>query len=140
MGESMITRLKEQLMIDEGYRQHPYHCTEGFLTVAYGRNLQTKGISKEEAEYLLENDIGECLNDLRQLFDNFDVMPEDVQYVLANMRFQLGGSGLRRFKNFIKAIKLSAWMTAAYEMINSKWYTQTTNRAERLVQVMKGVS
>ena len=136
----MISRLKEQLIIDEGFVAHPYRCTEGFLTIGCGRNIQTKGISKEEALYLLENDIMEVVVDMRQIFDDFHALPEDIQYVCCNMCFQLGDLGFKRFKKLIAAIKNRDWQRAAAEMINSRWYKQTTNRAERLVQIVKGVS
>ena len=51
--ESMIGMLKRH----EGLRLKPYQDTIGKLTIGYGRNLDDRGISKEEAEYLLRNDI-----------------------------------------------------------------------------------
>ena len=135
----MITRLKEQLIIDEGYRQFPYRCTAGKLTIGVGRNIQDVGISKEEAEHLLENDIMKSIIDLKKIFENFENLPENVQYVLMNMRFQLGAGTFRKFKNFIKAIRIESWNQAADEMKDSLWYKQTKNRTKRLIHIMKEI-
>jgi len=135
----LMDRILEGLKLDEGFRSFPYRCTANKLTIGYGRNLEERGITKEEATHLLKNDIREVLYDLQQIFRDYDIYPESVQYVLANMRFQLGSGGFRNFKNMIAAIKRENWQQAAIEMINSKWYRQTTKRANRLVDIMKGV-
>ena len=64
---NVISLAKESLKKHEGYRQFAYQCTANKTTVAYGRNLQDKGISETEAMYLLENDIVECIQDLSAL-------------------------------------------------------------------------
>ena len=40
----------EQIKKHEGYKQYPYYCTGGKLTIGYGRNLDENGINEEEAE------------------------------------------------------------------------------------------
>ena len=52
-------KLTEELMDDEGLCLRPYRDTEGKLTIGVGRNLERGGggISEEEADYLIENDI-----------------------------------------------------------------------------------
>ena len=135
----LINKLKNHLLLDEGYRQFPYKCSAGKLTIGIGRNIQDVGISKEESEYLLENDIMKSIVDLREIFENFDSLPEDVKYVLANMRFQLGYGTFRKFKNFIKAIKTESFDEAAIEMKDSLWSKQVSNRANRLISIMKSI-
>ena len=51
------TRLTKQLIIHEVLKSEPYQCTAGKLTISVGRNLDDVGITKEEATYMLENDI-----------------------------------------------------------------------------------
>ena len=45
--------IEEQLLLHEGLRLKPYRCTSNKLTIGVGRNLEDKGISKEEAMRLL---------------------------------------------------------------------------------------
>jgi len=59
------------LQSDEGLRLKPYHCTAGKLTIGYGRNLEDRGITEAEAEYLLENDVSEIYEDLAEIYDFF---------------------------------------------------------------------
>jgi lysozyme len=66
-----MNRFKEnmirQLTTHEGLRLKPYLCPAGKLTIGIGRNLEGKGITKQEAVMLLENDIQECLDDLTDI-------------------------------------------------------------------------
>ena len=49
--------LRDRLIVEEGFRQHPYLDSLGILTVGYGRNLISNGVSKEEADFMLMRDI-----------------------------------------------------------------------------------
>ena len=44
-----------------------------------------------------------------------------------------------KFKKFIAAVAISNWKEAANQMVDSRWYNQVPNRAERLVTRMKQV-
>ena len=132
-----IETVREDLKRDEGFRSFPYKCTAGKLTIGYGRNLEDKGISLKEAEYLLYDDILECTQDLQEIFPEFEDYSENVQRVLTNMRFQLGHAGLLAFKKTIKYIREKNWNMAAEEMMDSRWYRQTTKRAKRLIKLMR---
>ena len=69
--------LEEQLIRHEGYRQFPYLCSAGKSTVAIGRNLDDRGISEEEAKYLLHNDITICKQELSLLYPIVKVLNND---------------------------------------------------------------
>ena len=56
MTESLLNRIKAQLVRHEGMRLKPYRCTAGKLTIGIGRNLDDRGISQKEAYVLLEYD------------------------------------------------------------------------------------
>ena len=136
-----MQEITDQLIRHEGLRLTPYRCPAGRLTIGVGRNLEEKGISEQEAMVLLENDINECIADLQTLFDDdparFNNLPQPVQNVLVDMRFNLGPNGFRSFTNMIRAIKENDFHTAALEMKDSRWFTQVGDRAETLVQMMK---
>lgn len=129
---------KQQLKDDEGLRLKPYRCSAGKLTIGYGRNLDDNGISKAEAEYLLDGDIRDAENACLHAFPWFADLSEERQDVLVNMCFNLGMTRLLRFTRFLKAMSLGAYETAAHEMMNSNWAEQVGDRAKRLAQVMRG--
>ena len=130
--QSMIEQVKRH----EGLRLKPYHCTAGKLTIGYGRNLEDKGISIEEAEELLLNDLAECE---RKLINAglLNGLNDARKAVLINMCFQLGFSGLSRFKLTLGHIAQGNYEEAAEEMLNSRWAKQTPNRAKELSDQMR---
>jgi len=131
--------VRQMLIKDEGLRLKPYRCTAGKLSIGVGRNIEDKGISEKEAVFLLGNDISECVDDLSSLFDDFLQLPENIQHVLINMRFQLGPKGFRGFRMMIKAVKAADWPEMIRQMKDSSWYVQTPNRANRLIRLVEGL-
>lgn len=126
--------IQEQLIRHEGLRLKPYRCTAGKLTIGVGRNLDDKGISKEEALHLLNNDTTESFRKLTCIFpDQFRGWPDKFQRVLTDMHFQLGDAGFRKFKKMIRAVKAEDRVEMIRQMRDSRWYRQTTNRAEDLI-------
>ena len=53
----------------------------------------------------------ECLEDLETIFQAFDLLPESVQQVLVDMRFNMGSKGFRAFKKMISAVQKSGFLT-----------------------------
>jgi len=66
--------IEKQLIDHEGMEKKVYRCPAGKLTVGIGRNLEDKGITEEEALFLLRNDIAECEDDLRSIFMEYDTL------------------------------------------------------------------
>ena len=129
--------LIEQFIRHEGLRFKPYRCTSGKLSIGVGRNLDDVGITKEEAMYLLRNDISRCMTECRLKIIFFDQLDEARQDVLLNMCFQMGISGLLKFKNFLSFLEKQDFDSAAEEMLKSKWAGQTPARAKELSGVIK---
>jgi len=125
----------EQLKLHEGFRSKPYKDTEGYLTIGFGRNLDAKGISKEEGEYLLMNDLDEAFE---LLFDKpyFNKLSEVRKKVLLDMAYNLG-SKFFQFKKMIAALKEDNYDKAADEMLDSLWAEQVGKRAKRLALMMR---
>ena len=131
--------MQEQLKRHEGLRLKPYKCTAGRLSIGYGRNLSDKGISETEAHYLLENDIYDSIKDMMRLFpDHYINLPDVIQRVIIDMRFQLGPNRFRQFEKMISAIHSNNLPGMVREMKDSNWYKQTPNRASELVAMVEG--
>ena len=131
-----MENLKEQLVRHEGLRLTVYDCPAGYKTIGVGRNLEGKGITEEEALYLLENDINYFTDQLRDNLDWFDDIPEEKQQILVNMAFNLGVAGLMNFKNMLSAVEEGRWADASTEMLDSKWAKQVGVRAIELSGAM----
>ncbi len=133
-------KLKKMLIDHEGIKYAPYKCTAGKTTIGIGHNLDDKGISKAVVDLLYNEDIAEVEADLKAIFYDFDKLPEQVQLVLADMRFQLGGKGFRSFKMMITAVKERNWAVMFSQMKNSDWQRQTPNRANDLMKMVLEVA
>ena len=128
--------IEEQLILHEGLRLKPYRCTAGKLTIGVGRNLDDKGISKEEALFLLRNDIATVTTQL-QKYDWYINADPIRQKVLVDMAYNLGVGGLLQFRRMIAAIELGDYGAAADQMLDSRWAEQVGMRATRLAQMMR---
>lgn len=127
---------KLTLKLDEGYRQFPYLCPAGRRTIGYGRNLDDKGITETEAQYLLEADIA-IARSLLATEDYWADLDCVRQAVLINMAVNLGWSGFKRFAKLRAALRAHQYSRAADEIMDSKAARQTGKRYERLAQSMR---
>ena len=66
MKDFMNEKLMYRLIEEEGMKLKPYRCPAGKLTIGVGRNLEDKGLSNEEALFLLQNDIIEAVKELKK--------------------------------------------------------------------------
>ena len=132
----MRHNIVKQLKLHEGFRKYPYEDTEGYLTIGIGRNLDAKGITEEEAIYMLENDVEQVVSQL-QGYEWFNKLDTIRQKVIVDMAFNLGVNGLLSFKNMIQAIKENNYHEASQEMEDSKWAEQVGQRADRLSEMME---
>lgn len=129
--------IKDLLKKHEGLRFKPYRCTAGKLTIGYGRNLEDKGISLQEAEFLLDNDITEVCEQAKTLVNNWDELSDNRKAVLIDMTFNMGIDGMRKWKNTLGCIERGDFKTAAYNMGISLWAKQVPVRAKELIKMME---
>lgn len=132
-----IDALQKELMHDEGCVLTAYEDTEGYVTIGVGRQLDTRGISMEEAMLLLENDIEIVVKELDQRKPYWRELSEDRQRALANMCFNVGAPRLMKFKKMWAAIERNDFKAASEEMLDSKWAKQVGQRASRLAVMMR---
>ena len=137
--------LRQEIEDDEGCKYETYRCSLGHLTGGIGHLITEwdeeiyagpigTAISEEQVKDWFEKDVQRSINDCISLFDNFDELPEDIQHVLTNMSFQLGRPRLSKFKKMIAAVHNEDYREMATQMEDSRWYKQTTNRANRLIE------
>lgn len=130
-------RLIEQLKLHEGVRDRPYKDSVGKLTIGVGRNLTDKGLKPKEIEYLLMNDIMDCIDDLNKYLPWWRQLNEVRQRVLMDMCFNLGIGGLLGFKNTLAFIQSGNYEQASQNMLLSKWASQVGQRSRRLSEMMR---
>ena len=138
--------LLRQLLIDEEGIDLNAHQVQGVWHIGIGHNLEIDqtdeeldvlGISfvayvesgsddpsglkitEQQAFDLFDVDVDDAKEDLYPAFtdDELDALNDARCAVIISMAFQLGGGGIRKFKNFIKAVKAEDWERAADEMV-----------------------
>ena len=145
-----IEQLRKQLELDEGVKYEIYNDHLGYATFGvghlvlesdpeHGSELGTS-ISESRVIEAFEQDCENVLRDCNILYENFDDLPEEVQQIVANMMFNMGRPRLSKFKGMKRGVDAEDWNAAADEMVDSAWYRQVTNRAERLVTRMRNIT
>jgi len=131
-----MTALEDQLIDHEGLELKPYRCTAEKLTIGVGRNIEDRGITEDEARYLLKNDIKIVEDELLERKPEVAGLDSVRQRVLVDMGFNLGIPTLLKFQNMWAAIEEEDFERAAEEAMDSRWAKQVGRRAERLCQAM----
>ena len=130
-------KLIEQVKRHEGFRAKPYRCTAGKLTIGYGLNLEDRGLTETEAETILVNDLSRIYDHLAQKLHWFSDMKSERRDVLVNMAFNIGVSGLLKFKKALYYMELGDYDKAADEMLDSRWAMQVPSRSKELAEQMR---
>jgi lysozyme len=136
---------------EEGWREKPYRCTEGYPTIGYGFRIGPKNADMKLYQFTLPKAAGDIwLNVLLSETESDMYKRENIaaaldacsqfraRYaVLQSMAHQMGVDGLSGFKNTLKAIANRDWSSAAAGMLDSKWARQTPERAQRHAEQMR---
>ena len=144
-----IEKLRKQLEIDEGVKYEIYLDHLGYPTFGIGHlvvpddkeyreDVGTR-VSEERVRECFDKDVESVLRDCTLLYKDFDELPEEVQQIVANMMFNMGYTRLSKFKGMKRGVDARDWNKAADEMVDSRWYKQVTNRANRLVERMRNI-
>ena len=132
------------LVREEGFVPHAYEDSMGYLTIGVGRLVDKEkggGITRDEAEYLLRNDVERITNALWKRIPWIKSLDTVRQVILCSMAFQMGVDGLLDFKHTLKMVQAERCGQASDGMMASLWADQmaehNSKRAERLAKAME---
>jgi lysozyme len=128
--------LKRILTDAEGYRQFPYTDTTGHLTIGCGRNIQLRGISLDEALFLLDDDIQWFANELVDKCPVYSTLDDNRQLACVEMAFNLGLQGFLQFHDMLAALADKDWQKAHDACLESLAAKQLHSRYVRIAQVL----
>jgi GH24 family phage-related lysozyme (muramidase) len=144
-----IEQLQEELENDEGVKYEVYLDHLGYPTFGIGHLITDDDpecgaavgteVDRDRVKEAFETDVESVLSDCDRLYVQFEHLPEEVKLIIANMMFNMGRTRLSKFKGMKRGVDAQDWNAAADEMVDSAWYKQVTNRAERLVTRMRNV-
>ena len=143
-----MDRLLESVKKHEGYRNKVYLDTLGKRTVGVG-HLCVEDFWEDDKEYeekflmeILQKDLQQAIRGARSLMEQHSCadIDEKAEELLIEMVFQLGMTGVSKFKNMWKALAELNYVGASYEMLDSRWAKQTPNRAKAKAKTMKEIT
>ncbi|MBC7908587.1 MAG: lysozyme [Rhodospirillaceae bacterium] len=112
--------LEGEMISVEGLKLTLYRCTAGKVSIGVGRNLEDRGISEDEARYMVRNDIKIIEHELDAAIPWWRDLSGARQRAIINMAF-MGVPRLLQFKHMLAALRVGDWKQAADEALNSKW-------------------
>tara|TARA_R100000655_G_C2995974_1_gene193738 strand:- start:1360 stop:1821 length:462 start_codon:yes stop_codon:yes gene_type:complete len=138
----MIDKLAEILTVDEGKRTlcyddatgetiKPGTTVQGNITIGIGRDIQNFGLSEDEIQMLLKNDIKRVIEEASN-FSFYQELNQTRKIVILSMLFNLGLTRFNKFIKFKKAVHAQSYDVAAMEMRDSLYYRQLSHRVEKL--------
>ena len=133
--KDLLNRIKHH----EGFRKSVYKCTEGYDTIGYGFAIKDLELDEDIAEEILMRKVEKLIKRVRSKFDWLDSVPHEVQGVLVEMSYQMGLSGVSKFKKALHAMQMFQWKLAATELLDSRWAKQTPNRAKELSDIIRSL-
>ena len=135
-----MKKLIEMLKRHEGVETHAYECSAGKVTVGVGRNIDQRGgmgLSPDEIDYLLENDIERVIKELAREYPWFSDLDDVRKDAMIDIGFNLGATRLRGFKRALSAMESGDYKVAATEFLDSRWAKQVGGRALELSDLIK---
>lgn len=136
-----MTLARKIIAAEEGWRDQPYYCSEGYPTVGYGFRLAGKG--DQLPNFVLPRAAGDAWLDALILSIEHTMSSKTTRMnvarsaVIVSMCYQIGIQGVLQFKRMWAAIDWQDWQAAADEMLDSRWAKQTPERAQRHAQIMR---
>jgi lysozyme len=131
--------VKNSIKKHEGFRNKVYKDTLGKRTIGYGHLCvedwweDDKEYTQAELERIFDKDFDKAKDGASKLYEGCEIN-DTAKGVIIEMVFQLGTTGVSKFKNMWKALKETPpnYSVAKIEMLDSRWAKQTPNRAKEL--------
>ena len=123
----------------EGYEPMVYQCTEGHDTIGVGFKVDDLFLSEKVCDLILEEKLNDLIPRIERKLSWFRYTQDEVKLVIVNMCYQMGLSGVLKFKRALAAMEIKNWEMAADEMLDSLWARQTSRRANELADLIRGL-
>tara|TARA_R100000935_G_scaffold7425_1_gene15702 strand:+ start:686 stop:1120 length:435 start_codon:yes stop_codon:yes gene_type:complete len=136
--------LEKRIKENEGFSQERYDDHLGFATIGYG-HLITKdddfepGIKypKPQLVALFKEDLAKAEKSAEDLIGHIPELHIVARDCIIEMVYQLGKNGVRKFTKTLLALEERDYKTASFEMLDSRWHSQTPERCKQLSKLME---
>ena len=132
----MTSDLLEAIKLSEGFRDKVYKDTLGIDTIGYGFAIKDLVLDEDISEMILRRKIDNLIDRVNKRFKFVKALPTIAQDVVYEMCYQLGVTGVSKFKKTLAYLENHEFRMASKEMLDSRWARQTPNRAKRLSDII----
>ena len=132
-------RLIDSIKKNEGYISTVYKDSLGIDTIGYGFAIKDLELEEDLCHVILQRKLKRLEKEVSTRFKWFDKMPVSVQDIVLEMCYQMGVTGVSKFKKTIAYLERNEWKNASIEMLDSRWAKQTPGRAKELSSRMADV-
>ena len=136
----MTSDLLEAVKLSEGFRDKVYKCTEGYDTIGYGFAIKDLVMDEDIAEMILRRKLDSLIDRADKKFPFLKTLPLEAKDVIYEMCYQMGVSGVSKFKKTLLYLENHEFKMASKEMLDSRWARQTPNRANKLSNVIGSIN
>lgn len=133
----MKETLEQMIERHEGCRYLPYVDSVGVQTIGIGHNLH-KQLSRAAVEQIFRDDIADAKADCLHQFPWYADLTERRQWAMIDLCFNMGINRLLAFKNFLLAMSLGDYDTAADHLLDSLYAKQVKGRAHEIAGMIRG--
>jgi len=147
-----INRMNVERIVryEEGFSARPYLDTLGYVTIGLGTKLHKKKgmdpedfpirVNLEQAETWLYRELASKDTALRksQVKHTYESLDDERRAIILSMTYQMGTSGVLKFKKMWAALEVGDFELAATEALDSRWASQTPGRAGRHAKILMG--
>ena len=135
----MTPELLKAIKLSEGFRDRVYKDSLGIDTIGYGFAIKDLILDEDISEMILRRKLDNLIDRANKRFKFLKKLPQEAQDVIYEMCYQLGVTGVSKFKKTLLYLENKEFRMVSKEMLDSKWARQTPNRANKLSDIMGNI-
>ena len=136
----MTPELLKAIKLSEGFRDRVYKDSLGIDTIGYGFAIKDLVLDEDISEMILRRKLDNLIDRANKRFKFLKNLPQEAQDIVYEMCYQLGVTGVSKFKKTLLYLENKEFRMVSKEMLDSKWARQTPNRANKLSDIMGSIS
>lgn len=137
-----INNVYDLLELDEGNERKPYIDSVGKVSIGIGFNLTDVGLYPEEIDFIFKNRVAKVEEFLEKKVPFYHELDDVRKAVLIDMCYNMGeepfdNDGFKDWPIFMGQVQSGDYVSAAANMLATKWAGQVGQRAVRLSKMME---
>ena len=116
----MTPELLKAIKLSEGFRDRVYKDSLGIDTIGYGFAIKDLVLDEDISEMILRRKLDNLIDRANKRFPWLPDLPQKAQDVVYEMCYQLGVTGVSKFRKTLLFLENKEFRMASKEMLDSK--------------------